>query len=145
MAAGIHGVNHVACLARNMDETVRFYQDFLDVTVRRIASDTPGQKHYCLDVGGEGTLDFFEATPGTEASQRDRIGALNHLAITADPEVHRPGGGEAYRRLYSDPRRRASPSEDDLLLRPERHQRPTLPFDRRLARLALPMSVTPGA
>jgi glyoxylase I family protein len=69
-----------------MDETVKFYQDILDITVRRVASDAPGAKHYCLDVGGEGTLDFFEATPGTEASQRDRIGALNHLAITADPE-----------------------------------------------------------
>jgi len=68
-----------------MDETVRFYERFLDINVRRIANDTPGQKHYCLDIGGGGTLDFFEAKPGTESSERDRIGALNHLAITADP------------------------------------------------------------
>lgn len=86
MALGVHGVNHVACLARDMDETVRFYQGFLDIKVRRVVNDTPGQKHYSLDLGGEGTLDFFEAKPGTEASQRDAIGALNHLAITADPK-----------------------------------------------------------
>jgi glyoxylase I family protein len=86
MAAGIHGVNHVACLARDMAETVRFYEGYLGVKVRRVVNDTPGQKHYSLDLGGEGTLDFFEAEPGTDASQRDRIGALNHLAITADPD-----------------------------------------------------------
>jgi len=85
MTSGVHGVNHVACLAQDMDETVRFYERFLDIKVRRIASDTPGQRHYCLDIGGDGTLDFFEAKPGTAASERDRIGALNHLAITADP------------------------------------------------------------
>jgi glyoxylase I family protein len=86
MGAGIHGVNHVACLARNMDETVRFYEGYLGIRVRRVVNDTPGQKHYSLDLGGEGTLDFFEAEPGTSDGQRDRIGGLNHLAITADPE-----------------------------------------------------------
>jgi len=88
-------MNHVACLAQDMDETVRFYERFLDIKVRRIASDSPGQRHYCLDLGGDGTLDFFEAPAGTEASVRDRIGALNHLAITADPDFV----DEAHRRL----------------------------------------------
>ena len=85
MASGVQGVNHVACLAQDMDETVRFYDQFLDMKVRRIANDKPGEKHYCLDLGGGGTLDFFEAKPGTAASERDRIGGLNHLAMTADP------------------------------------------------------------
>jgi len=69
-----------------MDETVRFYEEYLGIKVRRVVNDTPGQKHYSLDLGGEGTLDFFEAERGGAASERDRIGALNHLAITADPE-----------------------------------------------------------
>jgi len=85
MASAIHGVNHIACLARNMDETVQFYDRYLDIKVRRIANDAPGAKHYCLDLGGDSTLDFFEAQAGTEASERDRIGGLNHLAITAEP------------------------------------------------------------
>ena len=84
MGTGIHGVNHVASFARNMDETVRFYDTYLDVKVKRIASDTPGHKHYSLDLGGEGTLDFFEAKPGTGAGDRGALGALNHLAITAE-------------------------------------------------------------
>ena len=85
MGSGIHGVNHVASLAKNMEETVHFYKEFLDIEIKRIASDTPEHKHYCLDLGGGGTLDFFEAKPGTASSERGSIGALNHLAITAEP------------------------------------------------------------
>ena len=85
MGAGIHGVNHVALLAKYMEETVRFYKELLDIEVKSIVNDTPGHKHYSLSLGGEGTLDFFEAKPGTQASERDAIGALNHLALTTDP------------------------------------------------------------
>jgi glyoxylase I family protein len=95
MASGVQGVNHVACLAQNMDETVRFYERFLDIKVRRIANDEPGHKHYCLDLGRGGTLDFFEATPGTEATVKDRVGGLNHLALSAEPDFI----DEAHRRL----------------------------------------------
>lgn len=85
MGTGIHGVNHVASFAKNMEETVRFYETFLDVKIKRIASDTPEHKHYSLDLGGEGTLDFFEAKAGAPEGDRNALGALNHLAITADP------------------------------------------------------------
>ena len=83
---GISGVNHVAAMAKDMDETVRFYGELLDIPVRRIVNDEPGHKHYSLDLGGEGTLDFFEAPPGTPGTSRDAVGALNHLAVTATPE-----------------------------------------------------------
>ena len=85
MAAGLYGVNHVACLAKDMDETVRFYATFLEIGVRRIVNDTPGQKHYALDLGGDSTLDFFEAALGAGGTERNAIGALNHLALSADP------------------------------------------------------------
>ena len=85
MGKGISGVNHVASLARNMDETVEFYGEVLDVGIKRIASDAPSHKHYVFDLGGGGTLDFFEAAPGIAESTRDAIGGLNHLALTTDP------------------------------------------------------------
>lgn len=85
MGAGLHGVNHVASYAKNMEETVRFYEEFLGVRIKRVANDSPGHKHYSLDLGGEGTLGFFEAKPGTRGADRDALGALNHLALTADP------------------------------------------------------------
>ena len=84
--SGISGVNHVAAIARDMDETARFYKETLDVGVRKVVSDEPGRRHYSFDLGGEGTLDFFEAPAGTEGTARDTVGALNHLAITAAPD-----------------------------------------------------------
>ncbi len=83
---GISGVNHVAAIAKDMAETASFYGDVLDVTVRKIVNDEPGHKHYSFDLGGEGTLDFFEGAPGASGTARDTIGALNHLAVTATPE-----------------------------------------------------------
>ena len=83
---GISGVNHVAAMARDMDETVRFYGEILDVPVRAIVNDSPGHRHYSLDLGGEGTLDFFEADSGAGGAARDAVGALNHLAVTATPD-----------------------------------------------------------
>ncbi len=85
MGQGINGVNHIASVARNMDETVTFYGQVLDIGIKRIASDAPNHKHYVFDLGGGGTLDFFEAPVGTEESGRNSIGALNHLALTTDP------------------------------------------------------------
>jgi catechol 2,3-dioxygenase-like lactoylglutathione lyase family enzyme len=85
MGEAITGVNHVASLARDMSETVAFYSEVLDIGVKRIANDAPGAKHYCLDIGGGGTLDFFEAAPGTAEGNRSGIGDLNHLALTTEP------------------------------------------------------------
>lgn len=84
--SGMSGVNHVAAIARDMDETARFYKEALDIGVRKVVNDEPGRRHYSFDLGGEGTLDFFEAPAGTEGTARDTVGALNHLAITAEPE-----------------------------------------------------------
>ena len=47
--------------AQNIEETVPFYETFLDVKIKRIANDAPGHKHYSLDLGGGGTLDCFGA------------------------------------------------------------------------------------
>ena len=85
MGRGLSGVNHIGSLARDMDETVKFYDEVLEVPVRRIVNDTPGQKHYSFDIGGPGTLDFFEAKEGAGVSDSSFVGTLNHLAITAEP------------------------------------------------------------
>ena len=83
---GISGVNHVAAIAKDMAETASFYGEVLDVPVRKIVNDEPGHKHYSFDLGGEGTLDFFEGSQGVGGTARDTIGALNHLAVTASPD-----------------------------------------------------------
>ena len=36
MASGLHGVNHIACLAKNIDETIAFYKDYLDLPLKNV-------------------------------------------------------------------------------------------------------------
>ncbi len=86
MASGLHGVNHIACLAKNIDETIAFYKDYLDIPLKNVVNNTPGHIHIALDLGDGGTLDFFEAQPGTAGTERNTIGGLNHFALTADPD-----------------------------------------------------------
>ena len=86
MASGLHGVNHIACLAKNIDETIAFYKDYLDIPLKNVVNNTPGHIHIALDLGDGGTLDFFEAQPGTAGTERNTIGGLNHFALTADAD-----------------------------------------------------------
>lgn len=85
MAGPISGVNHVASMARDMDETVAYYRDVLGIGIKRIASDRPAHRHYVFDLGGDNTLDFFEAPPGTADADRSDIGGLHHVALTCEP------------------------------------------------------------
>ena len=52
MASGLHGVNHIACLAKNIDETIAFYKDYLDIPLKNVVNNTPGHIHIALDLGG---------------------------------------------------------------------------------------------
>jgi len=38
-----------------------------------------------FDLGGGGTLDFFQADANSVEGARDTVGGLNHLALTTEP------------------------------------------------------------
>ena len=79
------GVNHLALVTSNMDDTVRFYAGVLGA--RLVATvGTPSFRHYFFDFGTNSTLAFFEYTdvepdsyakpagvPVPEASQFDHL------------------------------------------------------------------------
>src|SRR5688500_19812172 len=53
------GINHLALITPNMDETVRFYHGVLGARlVAHLAA--PGFRHYFFEVGPEQTVAFFE-------------------------------------------------------------------------------------
>ena len=55
------GVNHLALVTSNMDDTVRFYAGVLGA--RLVATvGTPSFRHYFFDFGTNSTLAFFEYT-----------------------------------------------------------------------------------
>jgi catechol 2,3-dioxygenase-like lactoylglutathione lyase family enzyme len=91
------GVNHVALVARDMAETVDFYQGVLEMPLVKTVEFPNGRgQHFFFDCGGGGLIAFFwfpdapPAAPGI-ASQHDDVRAngamtahasMNHLAIS---------------------------------------------------------------
>ena len=124
------GVNHLAFVTSNMDDTVRFYAGVLGA--RLVATvGTPSFRHYFFDFGTNSTLAFFEypdvepdsyakpaGMPVPEASQFDHLSfdlvdeeAL--LDLRVPPEE---------RELRGHRRRRSRLHPVDLLHGPERHR-----------------------
>ena len=59
----IRGINHLAMITGDMEATVRFYRDVLEMPVVSTTGDSPGSypyRHYFLKMGEHTTLAFFE-------------------------------------------------------------------------------------
>ncbi len=91
------GVNHVALVARDMAETVAFYEGVLEMPLVKTVEFPDGRgQHFFFDCGGGGLIAFFwfrdapPAAPGIASMHADirKNGAMtahasmNHLAIS---------------------------------------------------------------
>ncbi|HEV2363635.1 MAG TPA: VOC family protein [Caulobacteraceae bacterium] len=91
------GVNHVALVARDMAETVEFYEQILEMPLVKTVEFPGGRgQHFFFDCGGGGLIAFFwfpdapPAAPGIASMHQDvaKNGAktahasMNHLAIS---------------------------------------------------------------
>ena len=95
------GINHVALVARDMAETVDFYQNVLEMPLVKTV-DYPNNhgQHFFFDCGGGRTIAFFwwpghtQYAPGVASMHMDHRkdgavtahGSMNHLAITVPLE-----------------------------------------------------------
>ncbi|HWA63252.1 MAG TPA: VOC family protein [Caulobacteraceae bacterium] len=90
------GVNHVALVARDMAETVDFYDGLLGMKLIKTIDLPNGRgQHFFFDCGGGGTVAFFwfpnapPAAPGVASMHPDYLekgsqtahASMNHLAI----------------------------------------------------------------
>jgi catechol 2,3-dioxygenase-like lactoylglutathione lyase family enzyme len=91
------GVNHVALVARDMAETVDFYERVLEMPLVKTVEFPGGRgQHFFFDCGGGGTIAFFwfpdapPAAPGIASMHEDvrangamtAHASMNHLAIS---------------------------------------------------------------
>ncbi|MBS0334591.1 MAG: VOC family protein, partial [Proteobacteria bacterium] len=53
------GINHLALVCRDMEETVRFYTQALDMPLVKTVALPDGGQHFFFDCGGETLLAFF--------------------------------------------------------------------------------------
>lgn len=87
-ATPARGVHHVAFICRDVEETIRFYQEFLGFPLVELVEnrDYAGSSHFFFDIGNRNLLGFFDF-PGYEHPPfTETIGALQHLAISVSAE-----------------------------------------------------------
>ena len=92
------GINHLALVCRDMEETVRFYTEALGMPLVKTVALPDGGQHFFFDCGGGSLLAFFwwpdapPAAPGIAAVKdfpaepKTAVGSMNHVAFDMDDD-----------------------------------------------------------
>jgi glyoxylase I family protein len=82
------GIHHAAFVCKDVEETIRFYQDFLGFPLVELVEnrDYAGSSHFFFDLGNRNLLGFFDFPGHEHEPYTETIGALQHLAISVSPE-----------------------------------------------------------
>ena len=111
----LRGIHHLALVTDDMRMTLDFYVRVLGMPIvhgLRTAARAPGAQqshgvgapphpsilHYFLDMGGDSLLAFFEYPQGVAKSDRDAIGAMQHVSFVCGPKRY----GEMLERLKAN-------------------------------------------
>ncbi|MEU8135333.1 VOC family protein [Streptodolium elevatio] len=88
-AAPTRGIHHAAFICRDVEETVRFYQEFLGFPLVELVEnrDYAGSSHFFFDVGGGNLLGFFDFPGHDHPAFGETIGGIQHLALSVDAEA----------------------------------------------------------
>ena len=87
-ASSARGLHHFALVCRDVEETVRFYQELLEFPLTEIFEnrDYQGSNHFFFDIGNGNLLAFFDF-PGLDVGPyAEVLGGLHHIAISVEPE-----------------------------------------------------------
>jgi glyoxylase I family protein len=87
-ATPTRGVHHIALICRDVDETIRFYQEFLGFPLVELVEnrDYAGSSHFFFDIGNRNLLGFFDFPGHDHPAFRETIGAVQHIAISVTAE-----------------------------------------------------------
>jgi catechol 2,3-dioxygenase-like lactoylglutathione lyase family enzyme len=87
-ASSARGLHHFAVVARDVEETIRFYQELLEFPLTEIFEnrDYQGSNHFFFDIGHDNLLAFFDF-PGLDVGEyAEVLGGLHHIAISVEPD-----------------------------------------------------------
>ncbi|MFL6023661.1 MAG: VOC family protein [Marmoricola sp.] len=87
-ASTARGLHHFAIVARDVEETVRFYSGVLGFPLTDIFEnrDYRGSNHFFFDIGNDNLIAFFDF-PGLDVGEyAEVLGGLHHVAISVEPE-----------------------------------------------------------
>ncbi|GII21237.1 VOC family protein [Planosporangium mesophilum] len=82
------GVHHVALICRDVEETIRFYQEVLGFPLVELVEnrDYSGSSHFFFDIGNRNLLGFFDFPGHDHPAFTETIGGVQHIAISVDAE-----------------------------------------------------------
>jgi glyoxylase I family protein len=82
------GVHHLALICRDVEETIRFYQELLGFPLVELVEnrDYSGSSHFFFDIGNNNLLGFFDFPGHEHPDFTETIGAVQHLALSTSPE-----------------------------------------------------------
>jgi catechol 2,3-dioxygenase-like lactoylglutathione lyase family enzyme len=86
-ASNARGLHHFAVVARDVEETIEFYQGVLGFPLTEIFEnrDYKGSNHFFFDIGHDNLLAFFDF-PGLDVGPyAEVLGGLHHIAISVEP------------------------------------------------------------
>lgn len=81
------GLHHVALICRDVEETIRFYQDLIGFPLVELVEnrDYAGSSHFFFDIGSHNLLGFFDFPGHDHPPFTETIGGVQHIAISVTP------------------------------------------------------------
>ncbi|RSM73252.1 VOC family protein [Actinoplanes sp. ATCC 53533] len=87
-ATSARGLHHAALICRDVEETIRFYQEVLGFPLVELVEnrDYAGSSHFFFDIGNGNLLGFFDFPGHDHPPFSETIGGVQHLAISVTAE-----------------------------------------------------------
>ena len=84
----VGGVHHVALICRDVEQTIRFYQELLGFPLVELVEnrDYAGSSHFFFDIGNGNLLGFFDFPGHDHPPFSETIGGVQHIAIAVTAE-----------------------------------------------------------
>lgn len=81
------GIHHAALICRDVEQTVRFYQELLGFPLVELLEnrDYAGSSHFFFDVGNRTLLGFFDFPGHDHPDFQETIGGVQHIALSVSP------------------------------------------------------------
>jgi glyoxylase I family protein len=82
------GIHHAALICRDVEGTIRFYQEMLGFPLVELVEnrDYAGSSHFFFDVGNRNLLGFFDFPGHDHPDFEETIGGVQHIALSVSPE-----------------------------------------------------------
>ena len=82
------GLHHVALICRDVEETIRFYQELIGFPLVELVEnrDYAGSSHFFFDIGNRNLLGFFDFPGHDHPPFSETIGGVQHIAISVTAE-----------------------------------------------------------